>query len=627
MVDTLKRNTTKTQLSPPVCRSCCNHGGGRHYSRHQHRCLAMFSLVLLLSMSGSFLCSRYLLIVGDTIRNNNSNNNMTAKVEAETIATTKTVVTVQSVPLAAANDHDDDADTAASSTQSSLLASEVESIQNFPFEKRIIVRFFNKRSCRNPRIFGRLSGQYLALVEWEYEYTYTADSNSTLITATNKNKTTASENHSTTGGGGGDLVVDRIVGHYSVPSGGRYFLEVIGLFCNWINDDAGGNSDGNSDNSDDDGNFKDVCMEDPTKHRITHETTAFIDVLGNDGGDSSTTTTNGSSSSSSAAAAAAAASKENKSTKEEKGEITAAAAPYGYWEFNSNSSNIQQPPLLLTRYQPQNCRKENELQQDRCSSAMSLDRFDPYRFVYSNNNDGDEAEADTDDDEQASSSSSSMSRAVRSKLIEQLQQNHHQSSLRFCFIGLSHAREMSREVNAWLQSDELGLKLNQNISSSTVTAINIDAQFPRSVNPKQILKKKCTSAVIAAGQWSAGRKPPGGRYRGLPPTNFRDYETEVRSMIERLQLQATTNFHLRSIHYNALGDVKTTCPPQDWRSPTVIDGYNKILVNLTSQMNVSFIDTNFIVGPLWDISKDFCHYRFDKVAKAEALYVLWKMLE
>ena len=81
-----------------------------------------------------------------------------------------------------------------------------------------------------------------------------------------------------------------------------------------------------------------------------------------------------------------------------------------------------------------------------------------------------------------------------------------------------------------------------------------------------------------------------------------------------LKLDDSHKVYLRSIHYNVVGYVKTICPPENWRSPPVIDTYNEIINNLPSSTNISFIDTNFIVGPLWDISADFCHYRLDKVA-------------
>lgn len=99
-------------------------------------------------------------------------------------------------------------------------------------------------------------------------------------------------------------------------------------------------------------------------------------------------------------------------------------------------------------------------------------------------------------------------------------------------------------------------------------------------------------------------------------------------MIDRLLLESVPNVVLRSIHYNALGDLKTICPPQDWRSPPVIETYNDIIQDLVrgrSDENLSYLDTTFVSGPLWDIQKDYSHFRNDKVARAEALYVLYRL--
>lgn len=424
----------------------------------------------------------------------------------------------------------------------SQLALEVESIHHIQAKRQIIVNLRQEgicRRCRDPKLLGRLSGPYVTLIKWETETTtYT---NTTLCDDDNN-----------------QMLAQSLVGTYSLPSSGKYFIEVISLFCNGPQWNA---------------SFQNVCMEDPTSHRLT-EDTAFIDVIN----------------------------------------VTVSALGgnylYGYWKRSNNettsSTKTAIPTPLLTRYQPQQCRSRVELDSDRCQATMSRERFDPYQFQFiANNNNKDD-----------------MDSRIQSQLLAQQQQQQGEEPLPpmlLCFIGLSHAREMSHEVKLWLEKWNV---------TSVVQSISIDAQFPRFVNIHQMQRYGCNVTVIAAGQWSAGRKPPGGRFRGMPPTTFDEYEFEVRDMILRLSsLSSSSNkIYLRSIHYNALGDVKTSCPPQDWRSPPVIDTYNDIIRNLSSSMNISYIDTNFIVGPLWDISEDFCHYRLDKVASAEALYMLSRML-
>jgi len=490
-------------------------------------------------------------------------------------------------------DADADADTDVNSSKSksksnndnNSLALEVESIHHIPDQRQVIVNL-QQIKCRDPILFGRLSGAYVTLIDWEAKTTSTTTIDTTLHDAEHDDDddddddddTNHAHNQTTA------AISTMLVGTYSLPSPGKYFIEVIGLFCNGPQWNA---------------TFQNDCMEDPTTHRLT-EDTAFIDVVN---------VTDGT------------------------GDVDANAdgnsgldidGHHGYWKrfdnYSNNDNNSDKNETtttpLLTRYQPQQCRTEEDLQSDRCQVAMSLEQFAPYEFISTNDNTSEsriqsqltklqgEGDGDNDNDNDGKGKS--------------------KSPMLLCFIGLSHAREMSREVNLWLS------KWN---ATSIVQSINIDAQFPRLVNPNTIQSKGCNASIIATGQWSAGRKPPGGRYRGLPPTTFDDYQTEVRDMILRLtapeselKLDDSHKIYLRSIHYNALGDVKTTCPPEDWRSPPVIDTYNEIIKNLSSSMNISFIDTNFIVGPLWDISADFCHYRLDKVASAEALYMLGRLL-
>ena len=43
-------------------------------------------------------------------------------------------------------------------------------------------------------------------------------------------------------------------------------------------------------------------------------------------------------------------------------------------------------------------------------------------------------------------------------------------------------------------------------------------------------------------------------------------------------------------------------------------------------MGVPYLDTNPIIGPMWDSAEDSCHYRTTgKVAEVEALYVLHQL--
>ena len=83
--------------------------------------------------------------------------------------------------------------------------------------------------------------------------------------------------------------------------------------------------------------------------------------------------------------------------------------------------------------------------------------------------------------------------------------------------------------------------------------------------------------------------------------------------------------YARSINYNPMKDMIVSCPPKDWRNPTVIDGYNAILRSICNDLNIPFLDANFIIGPIWDSSPDWCHLS-DKGNQAEALFIASSIL-
>ncbi|KAL7504959.1 hypothetical protein ACHAXN_005436 [Cyclotella atomus] len=310
-----------------------------------------------------------------------------------------------------------------------------------------------------------------------------------------------------------------------------------------------------------DGEYRNVCLENPSYMRLTDDSAyIYVDTVD--------------------------------------GSLADAAKDDGYWKWSNSNSHLNTYTPLHTRYQPEGCRETKTELEDRCFFPTSLDRFLPYQFSLHPN----------------------VTTLIRDKAVSLSKMS---PSTTFCFVGLSHAREMAAAVNLWLQ--------RWNVTSS-IKAINLDAQFPRVVNEQfiqnAIIGRKCDKTVIAAGQWSVGRKPPGSKYAKLPPTLFPEYRDEGMNMISTLQKSgiAKNNIFLRSIHYNSLGDVKLSCPPQDWRHPAVIDQLNSIILNLTRSTGMPFIDTSHIIGPMWDSAVDFCHYKNDSVSSAEALYVLEKLL-
>jgi hypothetical protein len=466
----------------------------------------------------------------------------------------------------------------------SQLAGDVEKIIHIPSKQQIVIYLKDdeQRNCTNPSFFGRLSGPYITAIQWEQE---SASSTSTLTSSSTSTSTstTASTNRTMKMM---PMPIKQITGYYSVPSPGRYFIEVISLLCNDLLWET---------------NYKDVCLENPTSHRITNST-AFIDVV-------STTA---------AAAEKIVVIPDDHQQQNNKKDLD---LPLGHWKWSL--PDAQEEPLF-TRYQPLGCALQDVDTILRCQVPMSRARFSPYEFVYNNNNKNNiDNDNESNNEEDTSKKIIYNEENIRNKaqkiLAEQQRQKEENGGkIILCFIGLSHAREMAREVNLWL-SDEWNV-------SQAIAVKQIDAQFPRLVSFQRIKNSQCNKTVIAAGQWSAGRKPSGGKYARVQPTMFPEYQAEVAAMISQLQDNGIENFYMRSIHYNSFGDIKLTCPPTDWRSPPVIDRYNDIIQNLSSTMNVPYIDTNFIIQPMWDSAVDFCHYRLDKIAAAEALYMTGRLI-
>lgn len=129
-------------------------------------------------------------------------------------------------------------------------------------------------------------------------------------------------------------------------------------------------------------------------------------------------------------------------------------------------------------------------------------------------------------------------------------------------------------------------------------------------------------------------------YKESRPYLFREYEETMTKMwVDILNYTSSSEqmmmddnddgppptFYLRSMNYNPLGGSIASCPPTDWRSPVVVDGYNTILRRLAEHFNIPFIDNIFIVGPMWDSAKDWSHYN-NEVGHRMAAYIVARVL-
>lgn len=177
---------------------------------------------------------------------------------------------------------------------------------------------------------------------------------------------------------------------------------------------------------------------------------------------------------------------------------------------------------------------------------------------------------------------------------------HRHEKINVCFVGASHSIELR------LHAEKLNLKF---VSYSVPYS-----RFPDQFSVEMLSFYECSYAIIGYGQW------PGGLAEA--PYNAQRYETEMSRLLKEIVASnTTTKVFVRSVNYNALGARYTACPPLDHRSPVVIDLYNAILKNVTSFHNVPYIDTNHIMGPLWDSALDWSHPR-GRVYTAEVEWIL-----
>ena len=206
-------------------------------------------------------------------------------------------------PLAAATvNNDTSLVTVIDLDRMSSLISDISSISHDPSKTLIKVHLNKERKCAKPVFRGRLSGPYLAIINWD---------------ALNSD-------------------ISQLIGHYQVPSSGKYHLEIITLFC----DEDIFKSDMKS------------CLENPDYHRITAKTASIIVTQVH-----------------------------------ESYNDTVGLGSWSYHHEQSVSEEIQAQQdhvPLFTRYQPisTNCRGKNATKNRRCTVPMDIQRFKPYHFKW-----------------------------------------------------------------------------------------------------------------------------------------------------------------------------------------------------------------------------------------------------
>lgn len=181
-----------------------------------------------------------------------------------------------------------------------------------------------------------------------------------------------------------------------------------------------------------------------------------------------------------------------------------------------------------------------------------------------------------------------------------------------CLVGASHSR-LLRDHG----TDALGEEGRKHIEFVYVLATH-----PEHFSIATIAADMCTYVVLGFGQWTHSYTE-----HQHPFTN-----SKSRRELQRIITESTLPLFLgsaqtfvRSMNYNGLGALSTVCPPQDYRQPHVVDFYNAMQRNLSAALGVGYIDTNHIMGPLWDSAADWNHPGA-RVYTAEAEHILFTVL-
>lgn len=175
------------------------------------------------------------------------------------------------------------------------------------------------------------------------------------------------------------------------------------------------------------------------------------------------------------------------------------------------------------------------------------------------------------------------------------------SNNNYCIVGGSHARNLAR----WLKGLWVANRFPRNAIGidSTVDVYRVDTNGERIVS-KYI--DVCSAVVFHYGQWDLGwPKVDPNQLKGL--TSFDAVQNDIQATIESMRKKPTPRFAFISTNYNPMNCIITSHPPSDWRSPPYVDMYNSIIAKICKNYNISFIDNNDIMGPVWDHAADWCH--------------------
>ncbi|GFH62050.1 hypothetical protein CTEN210_18526 [Chaetoceros tenuissimus] len=466
--------------------------------------------------------------------------------------------------------HDDiksSAQNIASNHYYSYVTSDILQILHIPIKSRIEIHLKPQRSCHSPVFKGRISGWSLSMINFE------------------------------------DVIDDVVVGTYDLfhmPKSGNYHVEILLLLCEKYEEGFQSSL-----------NLMTVCLADRTDENglITSKNNASIAVnlfhqrLEN---------------------------KKvrgrwlHKSVLSDQHQLR-----HNINKFSSNGPLLEQPTPVFTRFQPESCRKRTNKPSRYCKQFNEdrLKPFNDYNFLW--NDSGPDAE---------------LNQPGLGTLLEQHQRRLATGKkVEVCFLGASHSRVLK---NNCLGNLKVHFNGTEKLANAPIGCSMMRESYPNTVGKSEswdLGKMGCTHIVLGLFQWPFSFKRLEAGWTNVNFTEWQNALTESVRFLQRESFRIKSPLQrilLRSAHACGMGWDRRSCPPRDFRTPInaeiankilhdIADGFSKQESRNTTLVPVSFIDTSFLIDPVWDSAPDFSHYEheMEKISQMEAKFILSEILK
>jgi hypothetical protein len=398
-------------------------------------------------------------------------------------------------------------------------------------------------------------------------------------------------------------------GYYSVPVSGTYYLEVIVTLCNTLDEAKLGSANVSEQENPsawaaaiqlEEEHIRSVCMVQPQHYTLTAQQNSTIPAL-------------------------AAVPLTNTSTPLPDNDWRGLQ---GFWISNRT---IKDSVPLVTRFHPLDCAQM--VNHECIDPRADPQRFSPYRFQWTIGPSLPVHEQE-------------ITTRIQQKSREYADQNANNT---ICLFGDSHIGELS---NQWFKGPitaggaryyqvygQFASEFGRNITRHHGDNNDVLFQFMHKKSHTQFVpgQSTCTIALFGMGAWDAGW--PENR-----PTTVSEYEADFLATVWAIQRAfPAAQVYIWNCHlFTLINYLYNPCPMNEWRTPVLIDSYNRALARVVNHLNhrakehwgstsslpprAKYLDTEFITRPMWDSPPDWIHFA-NEVGRVESLYIAAVVLE